>query len=404
MLILRDNSFIYVHQQVKRKEYIMTGSLQIKNGKYYAVINLIDSQGKRKQKWLATGFDEKNNKKKAEKFLREKLQEYEESTDATASDILFSDYVKVWLKEVEKSVDIITYQGYLSVSKSQIIPYFENVRVRLNQLSREDIQRYIDIKSRCGRIDGKGGLSPKTMKTHKLIIQLALKSALKNELIKNNPCKYITLPKLQKREVSFYTEKQLAVLFEAIKNEPLYPLVYFTVIFGLRRSEVLGLKWDSVNFEMNTITIKHTVVRFSSIVEKDNTKTASSFRSYPLTEQVKNLLISLKEQEEENRKLFGKEYNENDYIFKWADGRMYRPDYVTRKFSKLLELYELPHIRFHDLRHSCASLLIANGFTLKDIQEWLGHSDIRITANVYAHLDTERKKDIASSMSDKFNL
>lgn len=344
----------------------------------------------------------KNKKKKAEKCLRDILQKYGETAEIPDDDILFSAYIKTWLEEAKKSVDEITYQGYLSVANAQIIPYFENTRIKLNKLRREDIQRYIDVKSENGRIDGKGGLSPKTMKMHKLIIQLALSHAMKNGLINENPCEFIVLPKMKRREPEFYTASQLSDLFKAIKNEPLYPLIYFTVIYGLRRSEVLGLKWDSVNLETNTVTIKHTVVRFTSVIEKDSTKTASSYRSYPMTEDVKRLLISLKAEEQRNRELFGKNYIESDYIFKWADGRSYAPDYITKKFSKLLKKYSLPHIRFHDLRHSCASLLIANGFTLKDIQEWLGHSDIRITANIYAHLDMTRKKNIASSMSDTF--
>ena len=100
------------------------------------------------------------------------------------------------------------------------------------------------------------------------------------------------------------------------------------------------------------------------------------------------------------RILFGNEYFESDYIFKWENGKPYTPDFVSRKFHKLLEKYEFPIIRFHDLRHSCASLLIANGFSLKDIQEWFGHSDIQTTANIYAHLDVERKNKIANSMSN----
>lgn len=380
----------------------MTGSLQVKNGKYYAVINTTDSNGKRKQKWVSTGLEAKGNKKKAEKILRDVIQKYELTGYNEKSDILFCDYIKLWLKRTEKSVDIITYQGYSSVAKAHIIPYFENKKLKLSAVNRDVIQEYINVKSENGRLDGKGGLSPKTMKTHKLILQLAFKEAMKDELIVKNPCEYVTLPKMQRREATFYTIGQLNDLFAAVKDEPLFPLIYLTVIYGLRRSEVLGLKWDSVNFEQKSVTIKHTVVRYFDVVEKDSTKTASSFRTYPMTEDVERLLVKLKNCEAENKALFGKEYCQNDYIFKWADGKPYAPDYITSKFSKLLKKCNLPHIRFHDLRHSCASLLIANGFTLKDVQEWLGHSDFRITANIYAHLDTKRKADIANSMSATF--
>ena len=378
----------------------MTGSLQIKNGKYYAVINLTDSNGKRKQKWIATGLEEKNNKKKAEKFLRDTLQTYENTTNISQSEILFSEYIKLWLNSVKLSVDEITYQGYAIVANSQIIPYFENKNIKLCNLNRENIQEYINIKSENGKLNGKGGLSPKTMKTHKLIIQLVIKEAIKNDLIAKNPCEYVVLPKMQRREPQFYSETQITEFFSRIKDEEIYALLYITVVYGLRRSEVLGLKWDSVNFENKTITIKHTVVCCTQLVEKDSTKTNSSYRTFPLMNEVECLLLKLKEKENANRMLFGSAYNNNEYIFKWDDGRPYLPDYVTKKFQKLLKKYNLPHIRFHDLRHSCASLLISKGFTLKDVQEWLGHADIRTTANIYAHLDITRKESIAKSMSD----
>lgn len=381
----------------------MTGSIQIKNGKYYAVINTYQN-GKRKAKWISTGLDVKCNKRKAEQFLIDKIKEFELKENLIHTDVLFGDYVVIWLNNIENSVDTITHQGYKSVANAHIIPYFNNKGIKLADVKRNHIQEYIDIKSKSGRLDGKGGLSPKTIKTHKLIIQLVCKYAIKNDLISKNPCEFVTMPKQQRREPDFYTMDELQIMFNELRNEPIYPILYFTVLYGLRRSEVLGLKWDSVNFDNSIITIKHTVVRYSTVVEKDSTKNASSFRSYPLTDDVKSILLSLKEQEEDNRSLFGKQYCENDYIFKWENGNLYKPDYITMKFTKLLKQHNLRHIRFHDLRHSCASLLIANGFGLKDIQEWLGHSDIQMTANIYAHLDAKRKTNIANSMSNSFSF
>lgn len=382
----------------------MTGSLQEKNGKYYVVLNTRDSNGKRKPKWISTGLDVKGNKRIAEQILREKIKEYELRENLIHTDVLFSDYVLYWLNLIENSVDTITHQGYKSVANAHIVPYFKNKGIKLADIKRNHIQEYIDVKSKSGRLDGKGGLSPKTMKTHRLIIQLVCKEAIKNDLISKNPCEFVVMPKQQRREPDFYSNDELQIMFNELRNEHIYPLLYFTVLYGLRRSEVLGLKWDSVNFDNNIITIKHTVVRFTKVVEKDSTKNASSFRSYPLTPDVKEILLLLKAQEKENRRLFGKQYIDNDYIFKWQNGKPYAPDYITMKFSKLLKQHKLRHIRFHDLRHSCASMLVSMGFELKDIQEWLGHSDIQITANIYAHLDAKRKKDIANSMSNLFSF
>jgi integrase len=175
---------------------------------------------------------------------------------------------------------------------------------------------------------------------------------------------------------------------------------FFTLSLIILHGEALGLKWDSIDFDRNMLTIKHTVVKHLSIVEKDTTKTASSYRSFPLVADIRRMLLDLIAVEEKNRRLFGNAYNENGYIFKWDNGIPLRPDYVTSKFRKLLKQHKLPHIRFHDLRHSCASLLISKGFGLKDVQEWLGHADISMTANIYAHLDLKRKQSIAQSMAD----
>lgn len=144
----------------------------------------------------------------------------------------------------------------------------------------------------------------------------------------------------------------------------------------------------------------HTVSKVSKAVEKDKTKNASSYRTFPLLPEARSIFLDAKAQEDENRRLFAGSYVNNDYIFKWPDGHPYSPDYITRHFSALLKQHNLPHIRFHELRHSCASLLLCQGFSLKDVQDWMGHSDIKMTANVYGHLDVARKQSIANGMGN----
>lgn len=384
----------------KMKGVTMTGSLQTKNGKYYAVINLTDTNGNRKQKWISTRLEVKGNKRKAEQFLRDKLKEYEDKENVILTEVLFSEYVLRWLDRKRASIDEVTYQGYKTIVHAHIAPYFKAKAIKLTDLSRNDIQCYIDEKSQNGRRDGKGGLSAKSVKSHIVIIKQVLKEAVKSGYLLTNPSEFVALPRIQHFEASFYTASQIAELLHCIKDDPLYPLIYLTIVYGLRRSEVLGLKWDSINFETRTLTIKHTVVQFSEVVEKDSTKTASSHRTYPITDEVMQILLNMKNAEAQNAKLFGREYVKNDYIFKWDNGTPYSPNYITHRFKQLLKKYDLPIIRFHDLRHTCASLLVAKGFSMKDIQEWLGHSDFSTTANIYSHLDVQRKNSIATSMSD----
>lgn len=215
---------------------------------------------------------------------------------------------------------------------------------------------------------------------------------------------WVKFPSLQRREPSFYTAEQVEKLLSVISDDSsFYLLVKITATYGLRRSEVLRLQWDSMDFERNSLLICHTVVKINQTVKKDKTKSKSSFRSFPLIPDIKELLLEEKNKQLNHRKEFGSSYIESPYIFVWADVKPYATEYVSQHFSRLLKWNGLPHIRFHDLRHSCASILLSKGFTLKDVQEWLGHSDITLTANIYGHLDLERKRSIANAMEKALN-
>ena len=375
----------------------MTGSLTVKNGKYYAVLNVYEN-GKRKKKWICSGLPEKGNKRKAEAFLREKLAEYERMEGIVQSDTSFSDYVRVWLDHIARTVDEVTLQGYKSLADTHILPYFDDAGTKLTKLDHKTIQRYMDMKFTSGRRDGKGGLSPRSLRLHKNIIAQTLDLAVRNKLIQSNPCQFVVLPQCERFESQFYTEAQLKALFSALKDDPILPMVRITAWYGLRRSELLGLQWDSLDLEAGSMTIRHTVSKVTEVVAKDKTKNASSRRTFPLTPEAVEIFTKAKEQEERNRAAFGREYQENPYVFKWPDGHPYSPDYISHHFAKVLKRHGLPHIRFHELRHSCASMLINMGFTLKDVQEWLGHSDIKMTANIYSHLDNARKNTIAAKL------
>ena len=380
----------------------MTGTITVKNGKYYAVINYYEN-GKRKQKWINSGLTEKGNKTKAEKFLREQITLYENELGKITSNVLFADYVLVWLKAVKPTVDNVTYQGYEMLANSHIIPYFRDKKIRLQDIGIDNLQAYVDEKAKNGRLDNKGGLSAKSLKLHRNIINQTLNEAFKNGLISDNPCKWIKFPQVERREPNFYTTEQIDSLLTCLKNDPtFYLLIKMTATYGLRRSEVLGLKWDCINFETDIFQISHTVVKINTTVRKDKTKNQSSRRSLPLTSDIKEMLIAEKNRQAQNRKEFGKEYQNNGYVFVWNDGRPYATEYVSQHFKRVLAWNNLPHIRFHDLRHSCASILLSRGFMLKDVSEWIGHSNISLTANLYGHLDVNRKKSIADTMSNAF--
>lgn len=380
----------------------MTGSLTIKNGKYYAILNLYED-GVRKKKWICTDLPEKGNKRKAERFLRDILTEYEKKEHLNRTGVLFSNYMRQWLKEIARTVDDVTLQGYVTTAEKHVLPYFDEKETRLVDMDYAVLQEYLDFKSENGRLDGRGGLSPKSLRAHKNIISQTLDMAIKNKIIDTNPCQFVVLPPLERYESSYYNEKQLARLFSVLEGDPMLPLVKIAALYGLRRSELLGLKWDSIDFDNNTMMIRHTVAKVTKVVAKDKTKNKSSRRTFPLTSEAQEIFRQAKTDEHKNRIVFGKDYQENDYVFKWPDGHPYSPDYISHRFNDLLKKHGLPHIRFHELRHSCASMLIAMDWSLKDVQEWLGHSDIQMTANIYSHLDIGRKKNIANSLEDRFS-
>lgn len=377
----------------------MTGYLTVKGGKYYAVLNL-HVKGERKQKWICTQLLEKGNKRKAEQFLREKIAEYERKSGIIQNDALFSDYIRFWLEQTARKVDDITLQGYKILAEKHILPYFDDIEIKLSDVDWKVIQEYIDYKHKSGKRTGPGGLSPRSLKLHKNILNQTLNLAIKNNHILTNPCQFVILPQIIPHESKYYTSDQVRKLFEALHDDPMLPLIKITAIFGLRRSELLGLKWDSIDFETKTMVIRHTVSKVNTVVAKDKTKNASSHRIFPLTDETIEIFRQVKMQEAINRRQCGSKYVSNDYVFKWPNGKPYSPDYITHRFNDLLKIHNLPHIRFHELRHSCASILLSMGWSLKDIQEWLGHSDIKMTANIYSHLDTTRKNSIASAISE----
>ena len=386
---------------------MVAGHLQIKNDVYYMVLSYTDEQtGKRKEKWISTGLRVKGNKTRAEKMLSNARKTFEppkSQSNDLSSDMKFSDYMLLWLEIIRPTVEKTTYASYTNMVKSKIVPYFEKKDITVASLRAKDIQMFYASELKT--------VSPNTVIHEHANIHRALKYAVKMDLIDFNPADKVDRPKKQKYIAEHYSLEELAALFEATKTHYLGLLIQVTAFYGLRRSEVLGLKWDAIDFENKTITIKHilTSVKLDgkqTIVREDRAKTKSSLRSLPLVPRFENAFKELKEQQEENRRVCGNCYCAEylDYIFVNGLGKIYHPEKVSQVFRNIIEENGFRKIRFHDLRHSCASLLLANGVSLKEIQEWLGHSDIATTADIYSHLDFKSKISSAYLMDGVLNL
>ena len=173
--------------------------------------------------------------------------------------------------------------------------------------------------------------------------------------------------------------------------------------YGLRRSGIMGLRWSAIDFEGNTLTVDHTVVQYRSD-GKNRMKNKSSCRTMPPVPQYRELLLRMQERKAACKEFCGNCYTESEYIYVNELGIPYKPNFVSDHFKRVLKQHGLRPIRFHDFRYTCASLLLKNGVAVKDIQDWLGHCSYATTANIYAHLDTDSKKQPATKMNQTVSI
>lgn len=368
----------------------ITGSVQQKKGKWYAVLNLKDINGKRKVKWISTGLTVRGNKKKAEKFLEQQIDKYSENlAEGSATDILLADYFERWLPKIKDKVRPNTYRSYKGNMENHIIPYFREKKIRLQQLCPVNLEDYYEFAK-------KKGLSSTTIKHHHQNISKALSDAIHDKLLIYNPASAAKSPSPAKFKAKFLTPKQLEQLMLLVKGSVIELPVQLCSIYGFRRSEVLGLKWKYIDFDQRTLTVAETFQQNTGGSYVDVTKNESSCRMLPLTQQAYDLLLAQKEQQEERARVMGSYYYKSDYVCTWADGKVIEPNYLTRTFHKILLKSDLPMVRLHDLRHSTASNLIEQNVSIVNVASWLGHSSPTTTLNFYAHTNQEQKKRVAN--------
>lgn len=386
---------------------MVAGRLQEKNGYYYMVLSYTGPDGKRKQPWVATGLPVKGNKKRAEQMLRELRGSFTppkaERKEELSPDMLFSDYMLYWLRIVRPAVQETTWSSYCFNVKDHIVPYFEPLGVTLAGLQARQIQSFYLRELETLK-------ATSVLRLH-ANLHKALKYAVRLDLIPGNPVDKVERPKPEKYMAAYYTAEEMEQLFAAARGHRLELIIQFAAFYGLRRGEVLGLRWDAVDLDAGTLTVRHIVTNASIegkqvLVQADRAKTKSSLRTLPLVDAFAQRLRALKEQQEYNEQVCGSCYNRKykGYLFVNEMGDLILPNSVTDVFAKLLAENGLRKIRFHDLRHSCASLLLKQGVPMKQIQEWLGHSDISTTANIYAHLDAQSKQLSAETMEQALVL
>lgn len=354
----------------------MTGSLQIKKEKYYVVYR--DEDGK--QRWISTGISSKgNNKRKAQQRLREIMVDVEQGKTVVTATILFTEWIKRWMEQKENDVRENTYECYLLYLNKHILPYFEPKKLTLSNLTAQHLQGYFNTKI-------KEGQSACTLRKHNAIINGSLMEAYKKDMIPSNPADKLTLPKKKKYRGSAYTMEQVKKLLAAVPEEDGFrSVIVFALFYGLRRTEILGLTWNDFDFTARTIHVRNTVTKMTTLHQSNQTKSESSNRILSMVPGTENYFENLMEQQRQLYERIGIPFSLQASVCAWPDGKPFQPAYVSHQFKRILVKNDLPIIRFHDLRHTAGSLLLADGVDIKTIQNFLGHSQASTTVNTYLH-------------------
>ena len=372
-------------------------NLFIQHGLYYVILSYKDNCNKRKQKWIPTGIPEKgNNKRLANQKLDEIKANYKDylpseyQLDMDEANKYFEIYLREWLESYKHKIEENTYYSY-DTAITKTTEFFDGKEIKLKDLKPAHIQQFYDYLY-------KKGLKGNSVLHYHANIRKALDTTVKLDIIPSNPADKVERPKKDQFIGDFYSIDELEELYKASRGDPLEIVILLASFYGLRRSEVVGLKFSAFDFTNDTFTIKHKAVETivngqRKILLKDKTKNSSSYRSLPLVPEIKQALLNHKAKIKHNMELLGNTYNMNylDYVCVDSSGKIFRPEYVTDHFSILLKNSGLRHIRFHDLRHSTASLLLSKGIPMKAIQEYLGHSTYSTTANTYSHLESNTK-------------
>lgn len=378
----------------------VNANITSKGNLYYIVISYYQD-GKRKQKWIKTGIPTAgNNKRKIEQVRLQMLQEWSEKLSLSPNDMLFSDFLKSWLEDVRPSIEASTYFSYRNTVLSSICPYFEKLGIKLYDLTTNDIQKFYRHKMDAD------GVSANTIYHYHANIHKCLNYAVKTGRIKKNPSDNVDLPKKQPHIANFYTAEELKKLLEYAKGSPIELIVRLAAWFGLRRGEILGIRWQDVDLASKTLFISGTIKdkgssgsKIHNMYYKPSAKTSASIRSFPMPDQAVLYLSNLK-QLQASWPTLNPDYNHkwDGFVFIRPNGDLIPLEYVSRTFPKLCERAGLRRLKLHELRHTNISLLLEAGASMKELQEWAGHSSYTTTANIYSHIQAKTKERLTEAI------
>lgn len=355
-----------------------------KKGSYYIKISLgkDPSTGKYKCQWITV----RGTKKDAERRLSELLHQLDTGSFVRPSKISLSEYLEKWLNEYAwANLGPRTAEGYSQIIRGHISPSLGNIP--LTDLKPAHLQGYYSEKLENGRSDGKGALSARTVRHHHMVLHDALKHAVKWGLLSRNVADAVSTPRCQRPEWHTLSEDDIHNLLEAAKGIPYYDLFYLAIYTGMRRSEILALRWCDVDLTLCQAYVTRSLHRLKTgeIVIRPP-KTGKGRRNVALTPSTTLLLKKRLEKRITEMTALGSKVQEENLIFSDLEGRPLLPDSVTQAWRRVTRQIGINGVRLHDARHSHASLLLKQGVHPKVVQERLGHASIQTTLDTYSHV------------------
>lgn len=343
------------------------------------------STGKRKRFYRTV----KGSKKEAEKAMRNFINELENHTFTKESKITVKDFIRQWIElYIKDQLSPTTVQHYVVQTENYIIPVFGDMY--LQQVKNIDVQKWLFSLQKKSPLTGKP-MAPKTIKNIFLNLSAAMKKAVMLELIPKNPCDNVTMPKLERFHPDVYSIEEVEHMLDCAKGTSMYLPLMIEICIGLRRGELLALKWKHIDFENGYLSVEENLVTVNNERITKAPKTQSGKRSI----QIPATLLTLLRDTKTERKA-----NDNDYIICQKDGSPYKSDSFTQKFRRFLEANDLKHLRFHDLRHINATIMLSLGISPKVAQERLGHSSYQVTMDIYSHVLKKVEKEAADKLDE----
>lgn len=336
----------------------------------------------------------KGTKKQAQTVMDKMKVELERGYCYDPSNMKLEDWMTQWLDYYLPNIEATTRTHYRDAIKNHIIPALGHVP--LNLLRASSIQAWIN------NLHTQNGLSPKSIRNIYLNLKAALTKAVVLRMLPYNPCEGVVLPKATKYQATIYTVQEMSHLLEVAKGTDMYIPVLLATNLGLRRGEVLALRWEHIDFEHAIVHICENKVITENGVLTKAPKSAAGIRDITLGKSVLSELKCAYTRYNLNKLAMGADFKDSGLVFSQEDGSAYRPESLTRMWRRFLKKYNLKDIRFHDLRHSCATALLEAGVDPKTVQSRLGHSDITMTLNIYAHCTQSMDRNAAQKLDDLF--